>query len=170
MADHTVNQNSVQEQWRLIRGYEHYYVSNLGRVRSQAQSKPRILRPGLASNGYQTVNLWRGNKGRSHTVHSLVADAFLGAGRPDDVVDHIDRDRGNNRADNLRRVSRKTNAECHAKTYTLISPEGQTVTVHNLSSHCRRNGLNRSSMGAVISGLMKQHKGWRAHEDTKTGD
>lgn len=148
------------ETWRAVAGYEHYQVSSRGRVRSFAQKSPRIMRPGIASNGYLTVSLWRSNKGRTHCVHNLVADAFLGAGAGLDV-DHIDRDRTNNSLQNLRRVTAQENrGEPNAKQFTLSAPCGAVIRGENLSKFCRQHGLNRASMGGVIQGRMRQHKGW----------
>ena len=84
------------EEWRPVVGFEgSYEVSSLGRVRSldrtisnplpsgtvrRQQVKGRILKPGVAKcGGYLYVNLSRGNKNqRSHHVHRLVMDAFVG--------------------------------------------------------------------------------------------
>lgn len=77
----------MNEVWKSCVGFPGYEVSNLGRVRSLEMEKwggpvagfytqaGRILRPGIASTGYPTVALGRGN---TRTVHSLVSDAFLG--------------------------------------------------------------------------------------------
>ena len=111
------------ELWRWVPGYEGIYeVSNMGRVRSvdrllyhynwRAKAnrahkiKGRMLRPGKASHGYFTVALGRGN---SRTVHSLVAEAFIGP-RPEGCeVLHADGSRDNNRAANLRYGTRSEN-------------------------------------------------------------
>jgi len=81
----------MRERWRAIVGFEGLYeVSDRGRVRSLDREYPqlsrwgtiyikkqkgKILRPGVASNGYWTVALGRG---KTRTVHSLVAEAFIG--------------------------------------------------------------------------------------------
>jgi hypothetical protein len=100
------------EHWAAIPGYESTYeVSNLGRVRSipravvQANSwgiferkMPGVLlRPWIAPAGYPNVNL----HGKRHTVHELVALAFLGP-RPDGLwIRHLDGDPSNNSPSNL---------------------------------------------------------------------
>lgn len=148
------------EMWRKVSGYDHYEVSDRGAVRSFAQKKPREIKPGLASHGYLTVSLWKSGVGKSHCVHSLVAEAFIGPSMGLDV-DHIDGDRANNAIVNLRYQSQKENrGKPHAKTYMLKGPGGDAICVENLSNFCRKMGLNRSSMGSVTSGRMAQHNGW----------
>jgi HNH endonuclease len=57
--------------------------------------------------GYKTLRL---GKGKHYTVHRLVANAFLPAPTSEGcVIDHIDRNRQNNHASNLRWVSHKEN-------------------------------------------------------------
>ena len=88
------------EEWKVIKGFENYLVSNLGRVKNS--STERILKPGTHHKGYLFVGLSKNGKGRSEKIHRLVAKAFVK--NPDNlpVVDHIDRDRKNNKASNLR--------------------------------------------------------------------
>lgn len=73
------------EQWKPVVGFEGWYeVSNQGRVRSvdrQIKGKAyssRILYQGVIGSGYRTVNLYKAGKRTTRTVHSLVAEAFIG--------------------------------------------------------------------------------------------
>lgn len=106
------------EEWKPLLGWETLYeVSSLGRVRSLPRTyrvtfgvlttKPHILKPYLEKNGYLTVHLHPGKVKRS--VHSLVAEAFLGP-RPDgcDVL-HNNGNRADPRTSNLRYGSRGDN-------------------------------------------------------------
>lgn len=92
------------ETWKPVVGREgEYEVSSKGRVRSLDRTvahvvKGKLLRPGKSSNGYPSVML--GSRD-SRTVHSIVADAFLGKRPPGNQVRHLDGDRGNATADNL---------------------------------------------------------------------
>lgn len=104
------------EIFKSIKGYEGLYeISDKGRVRSNYNrlSGSRILKNMLANNGYYMVFLYKGGKGKHITVHSLVAEAFLGYvrdGKRDFVVDHIDKDKLNNHLENLRIVSQRFNS------------------------------------------------------------
>jgi hypothetical protein len=52
-------------------------------------------------------------------------------------------------------------AEKKAKTFTLISPSGEIMTIKNLTKFCRDNNLTRSNIQSVIRGDRIQHKGWK---------
>ena len=96
-----------------------YYVNDKGAVKSTKGKVERILKHKISSNGYPTINLTqRVGRGKLKTVlvHVLVAFAFKGLpptpyGRRAgcSVVDHIDENKKNCRADNLRWVSRREN-------------------------------------------------------------
>lgn len=112
------------EEWRDVPGFEGLYkVSNNGQVRSEDRVIPhncgkwsrsvkgRILKQVLSKQtNYYTVMLSKNGKPRCHTVHSLVAAAFLEKTDSKQVVDHIDGNRQNNILSNLRYVSSKENA------------------------------------------------------------
>lgn len=107
--------------WRPISGYEgHYEVSNEGEVRSldRYDSLNRLYKSQIKSQrsnnrGYFVVDLFKGEgtrasggggKGRTVTVHKLVATEFCA--KADDIegkveICHLDGDRTNNKARNL---------------------------------------------------------------------
>lgn len=112
------------EIWKPVVGFEGLYeVSNLGNVRSlDRYCKGRdgrselhrgcVLTKQTTWNGYHDVSLSNrsaGIKRKHRPVHALVAEAFLGP-RPEkhDIL-HLDGDRTNNRADNLRYGTRAEN-------------------------------------------------------------
>jgi hypothetical protein len=89
----------MNENWKPVPGYEgKYEVSDLGKVRSLKSGEPRLLRPGLCSNGYVSVSLER----KTHLVQHIVAQAFIGPRRKDALVLHNNGDRRDNRSSNLR--------------------------------------------------------------------
>lgn len=94
------------EEWRVCHQSikNCYSVSNLGRVRNDTLET--FLRPRPHSKGYLTVHM---GKGKQALIHRLVALAFLPnpEGHPD--VDHKNRDKTDNRVENLRWVSRSSN-------------------------------------------------------------
>jgi hypothetical protein len=102
------------EEWRPLPDYEGLYeVSNLGRVRSlhERHKEPRLCFIGTDSCGYLTVGLNRAGKRTTRTVHRLVCRAFHGE-QPNPLhneVGHLDGNRTNARADNLKWVSKREN-------------------------------------------------------------
>jgi len=85
-----------------------YDVSSHGRVRSKRTLKTGVyktlmLSPWKNGHGYMHVTLNSSGKRCKYKVHRLVAFAFLGGPEKKTmVVDHIDRDKSNNRLSNLR--------------------------------------------------------------------
>lgn len=47
-----------------------------------------------------------------------------------------------------------------SKTWLVLKPTGEKITVINLHEYCKQTGLNSSKMSAVASGLRKHHKGY----------
>jgi len=96
------------EVWRDVVGYEGVYkVSNFGRVKrikpSNGAVSGRVLKPGVNKNFVKNVNLCYKSRPKSHTVHRLVALAFLGEPPTErHVVAHNDGNPSNNRLANLR--------------------------------------------------------------------
>jgi len=117
------------EQWKAIKGFEdRYEVSNLGRVRSIDWYEPRIQPNGddwgfthkgriialqTDKRGYVKACLSKNGVHKYPHVHTLVAEAFCY--KPEGIdnlsVDHINENKGDNRASNLEWVSQKENVQ-----------------------------------------------------------
>ena len=130
------------EEWRPIPGYEGMYsVSSLGNVRSEERQvthgaflrtvKKRILCQNHTTNGYLSLRLWCNGKFRVARVHQLVAEAFIGKPQDGLMVDHIDRDKANNKVDNLRWVTKAQNmknTQCRGSSglkFAYLMPSGR---------------------------------------------
>lgn len=100
----------VSDEWRAVPGFEGVYeVSDLGRVKRVRPGRGTrlgtggILKPILSSrDGYARVSLSVDGRVQVHTIHSLVAKAFIGPPQPGLEVCHCDGNPGNNRVGNLR--------------------------------------------------------------------
>lgn len=110
-----------KEIWKDIPNYEGYYqVSNIGRVKSLERKvkgkgerliSEKILKPYYTGGGYDAVALMKNGIKKTSQIHKLVAIAFLGH-KPcghNQVVDHIDNNKLNNRLDNLQLTTQRHN-------------------------------------------------------------
>ena len=92
------------ENWKKVN--DNYLVSNLGRVIGK---NGKVLKPYLSSTGYLKVCL---EKHKQVYVHRLVAMAFCeNQSETNCVVDHINGNKTDNRAENLEWVSIKENSK-----------------------------------------------------------
>ena len=106
------------EVWKKIEGYDEYEVSNLGRVRIGAY----ILVPSDKC-GYCAVKLYQAGKraGKNVLVHRLVASAFVPNIENKPEVDHIDTNKENNCASNLRWCWHLENMVDNTNTYSKLN-------------------------------------------------
>lgn len=172
------------EQWRDIIGYEGLYqVSDLGRVKSLKFGKERVLVGRKNRGGYICVDLYKDRKGKTCTVHRLVAEAFIP--NPDNLpeVNHRDEDKTNNTTfddgnggnlewcDNRYNINYGTGIERRAKAqrndpnrskpvfqYTL---DGSLVRSYpSVNEAGRRTGYDNSNISRCCLGKLNQVHGY----------
>jgi hypothetical protein len=91
----------MNEIYKPIEGFEELYlVSNTGKVKSIYGN---TIRKQYVNNlGYCKVCLYKNKKMVNVSVHRLVANAFLPKNNTMNIVDHVDGNKQNNNASNLR--------------------------------------------------------------------
>ena len=104
-----------------------YYVNKQGQIKSTKGNKDRLLKYKWHSAGYPMVTLMQriGRKKPIYVcVHKLVAFAFLGqpptpygAAKGCSIIDHIDEDKTNCAASNLRYITRQDNVAVNQLKY-----------------------------------------------------
>lgn len=112
-------------QWREVSGYEGLYlvsdegqIFSLPRIVNKGEIEyvrgGKILSPSLRGRGnltYYFVCLTKDGNRKSHSVHRLVAEAFLVKPYGCDVVNHKDRNTKNNNVENLEWCNQQYNNE-----------------------------------------------------------
>lgn len=163
------------ETWRKIAGSQ-YLVSNEGRIKSLRSG--RILKPWLnCATGYPQVRIGGRKK---HSVHRLVACAFLGE-FPDLFVNHKDGSRTNNNVENLEWVTHSGNMKhahqvlkvknsCHgkygaahpcSKSYIATSLDGSRTFFFTSGTDAILSGFSSSGISHCVSGKIAHHKGYK---------
>lgn len=105
------------EQWKKIKDYENYSVSNFGNVKNDITNKKIYLND--KGGNYLTVNLSKNGKIKRFYVHRLVAQSFIENKDNKLEVNHKDGNKHNNYYTNLEWVTRSENM-VHALKNNLI--------------------------------------------------
>lgn len=170
-----------EEQWKVVKGYPMYEVSNLGRVKSNVNpSKPKLLRQSTNKNGYKCVALvpTRGcGKADTITVHRIVATTWIENPNDYPYIDHINTDKLDNSVSNLRWCTAFMNAH-NPITYQrkidaiprIIEKTSKTVLVYDLdfnllsaftsTAHAARElNLSQGNISNVCMGSLHSYKG-----------
>lgn len=88
------------EEIRDVVGYEGLYkVSNIGNIYSTLYRKNIKLKQFINTHGYAMVTLCKDKKQTKHSIHRIVADAFLP--KVNITINHIDGVKTNNNVNNL---------------------------------------------------------------------
>jgi hypothetical protein len=146
-----------------------YLVSSDGRVWSLRTH--RLLRHGINRPGYCYVNLRIDGRQKPSAIHRLVAEAFLGGVPDGEVVDHINGNKEDNRATNLRVLSRSANIRVFHDQRRLVGKHGFKYTESTIAAIKRdlnadrytllqiaeRNGVSRSHVGNIKYGGQWKH-------------
>lgn len=132
----------MKEIWKPIKGYDGLYeVSNLGNIASLnycGTGRRQNLKFKEQGMGYCTVGISKNGKAKTFLVHRLVAEAFVPNPENYPLVNHIDEDKLNNRADNLSWCTYEQNNNHGTKN-------------KRISQKLKGKGVNRGRSRAVIA-------------------
>lgn len=107
----------MEEEWRTIKDYPHYAVSNMGRVKvlsrvvyykdGRVRHNRENIKTLTCKDGYLMVRLCnkQDSRGTLIKVHRLVAQAFIPNPQSKPFIDHINTIRDDNRVKNIRWVT-----------------------------------------------------------------
>lgn len=181
-----------EEIWKDIIGYEgQYQVSNIGRVKSLTRKVPVVslkrkqhsfsmkerIKKSKIYFGYNKVFLSKNAKYKWHTVHGLVATAFIREKKDKEQVNHINGIKHDNRVENLEWVTAKENYAHALKTGLVIRPKGESnkksIPVYQYSEKGELinkyasayeaeliGGFYNGSIGDCCKGRQSCHKGF----------
>ena len=137
------------KEWKQIKDFQ-YEVSNEGEIRNMKTG--RLLKGSLDSSGYLQVEFRKDGKRYIFSKHRLVAEAFVD-GDKTLTVDHINCDKTDNRAENLRFISREENArKATSKRVQCI----ETGTIYNsVKEASEKTGVYFQSIQRVCRGERK---------------
>ena len=160
----------TNEEWRDLplfdgRSFSNYEVSSLGHIRNKKSGRIRSSKPNCA--GYVRNNLCddEGNS-KNISAHIIVSRAFLGGPKSDVLtVDHINRDRADNRIANLRWATKKQQAA--NSDHSKCKPKGQPIIQYTMDDEEIKKWPNvvtaAKELGIYTSNISRACKGKRSH-------
>ena len=101
--------DSIAEEWKSVPYNNRYEVSNYGGIRRVCKKFIKPLIPTDNGNGYKIICLSRNGIKKNFYIHRLVAEAFLYQEPGKNYIHHLDHNRANNTAWNLRWCTQKEN-------------------------------------------------------------
>ena len=168
------------ERWLPVVGWEGLYeVSSWGRVKSLARGRAngptgslrqypeRIKKLVSSRNGYLYVTLYKNGVGTCRTVHSLVAEAFIGSRPKGMEVRHGSANRTDNQANKLcygtpaenaadrdrdgttAKGERNGNAKLTSEQVLYVRQQLENATRGTAARLARELGVNRSTIGCI---------------------
>jgi hypothetical protein len=121
------------EDWKSIDGFDGYFVSSFGNIKS-VKPKPygvRILKP-ADNKGYSAVALYRKDrKVKRFFIHRLVAMAFIDNPKNKPFINHINANPKDNRVENLEWCTQVENINHAYKLGNKTKPVGE-------ANHCSK--------------------------------
>jgi hypothetical protein len=154
--------------------FSDYYASSSGKIIGRTK---HVLSTLVNNAGYEMVNVYVDGKYTTTTVHRLVALAWVKQPKTDEklVVDHINDDKLDNNASNLRWVTYHTNLVKHHRMETMsgnssyshgravvkISENGRKDVYKSISAASRDNDLSVTSIQGCCNHTLHLNRPYR---------
>ena len=162
------------EEWRPIVGFEHYWVSSYGRVKTSTchVNQCKILKavPRGVNGNYLGVYLWNRGVCKNSAIHVLVADAFIRPHKIGEQVNHKDENPQNNCYLNLEWCTQKYNNSYGSRmqkiAFALSTPViakkigGKEILIFKSMAEASKHGYTRSCVCRCCKHQKSQYKGY----------
>lgn len=140
-------------EWKKIKGFENYEISNEGEVRN-IESR-LVLKPIDNGRGYLRVGLYTNKKQTYKSIHRLVAESFIPNPENKPEVNHINEIKTDNRIENLEWMTSKENDSYGTRTERIAA--SRSISIYTLYP----DGTDEYFLSATIAA--KELGLWRAH-------
>lgn len=149
-----------------------YYASENGFIIS-CKSELKIKNKRIQNNGYEMVDLWKNNKGKTLTVHRIIAKTFLKNEENKKCVNHKNGVKTDNRSNNLEWCTHSENQH-HSlklglrKTLKIRQEDlsGNLINRFNsLKEASKITGISKSSISRVVNKRRNETYGFKFYKE-----
>ena len=140
-----------------IKDFPGYTITDDGKVISYKFKEPRVMKTWYQKSGYENIKLCKDNVTYHFLIHRLVAEAFIPNPNNLPEVNHKDKNRQNNRVDNLYDSYTTMNATRNFRECILIKESDNTV-IESFQSVKAAAEYANEKFGCSISGMRKNYK------------
>ncbi|CAB4148727.1 HNH nuclease [uncultured Caudovirales phage] len=137
------------ENFIKIKGYENYYISNKGNVKSTKYNKEIILKPKISKFGYHRVVLQENNVVKAFLIHRLVALSFIKNSENKPQINHINGIKSDNRIENLEWCTALENMN-HS---LLLGRNSKGVKIIRIDSNLNKKVYNKIILASKDNGI-----------------
>ena len=151
---------------KQIEGFPGYTITDDGKVISYKFKEPRVMKTWYQKSGYENIKLCKDNITYHFLIHRLVAEAFIP--NPNNLleVNHKDKNRQNNRVENLEWSNRVDNLYDSYSTMTatrnfkecVLIREKDNIEIKSFQSVKAAAEYANEKFGCSISGMRKNYK------------
>nr|WP_302598402.1 NUMOD4 domain-containing protein [uncultured Cellulosilyticum sp.] len=156
--------NLLDIQWKAVKGFENYEVSNKGQVRNAKTKK--VLNPFILKSGDLQVTLYK-HGAKTRRIARLVAEAFIDNPNNYKYIKHLDGNKKNNSSHNLVWCQmneldffessitklKKTNS----KAIQMLDLQGNLLGTYQSIQECSyKTGFGLDSISECANGKVKQ--------------
>ena len=156
-----------------IKDFEDYEITSDGKVISNKNGSPKILKTYYCKSGYEMIKLSKNGKTYHKLIHRLVAEAFIPNPNKLEEVDHIDNNTKNNKLENLQWVTHKENIHKSYKTMSQYRNVCNCVLMFNNEVINNFRSINEACiyakevLGCSYS-MLNKHRKWKGYSIVKT--
>lgn len=149
-----------------IPNFEDYHATEDGKIISYKYKTPRIMKTQYQNNGYEYIKICKNNIVYTKRVHRLIAETFLPNPNKFPEVNHKNKNRADNRVENLEWSTRIDNLK---DSYETMPPtrnfrqcslykSDDTERIKDFNSIKEAAEYAHSTFGCSLSGMIKNYK------------